>query len=95
MAGGGGGAGRDGGGLARLLELLHVRHLHRRLEALQKKLDARVLTQDVLQVLRAIEVLELIDNAEVRKLVEVMAKGAPGHRITEEAAEALRRLAPR
>ena len=67
----------------------------RRLEALQKKLDAQVVTQEVLQVLRAIEVLELIYNAEVRKLVESLAKGAPGHRITEEAGETLKRLAPR
>jgi len=48
-----------------------------------------------LRQVRAIEVLELIDNAEVRKLVEAPAKGAPGHRITEEAGEALKRLAPR
>jgi hypothetical protein len=66
----------------------------RRLEALQRKLDAQVIPVDVLQSLRAIEVLELIGTPEAREILNGLAKGAPGHLITEEAKESLRRLAP-
>lgn len=64
----------------------------RRLETLQKKLDARILPQDVLQALRAIEALELIGNAEARAVLDALAKGAPGHRVTEDAKGSLKRL---
>jgi WD40 repeat protein len=67
----------------------------RRLEALQKKLDAQVIPLDVLQSLRAIEVLELIASPEAREILNGLANGAPGHRITEEAKGSLRRLAPK
>jgi hypothetical protein len=66
----------------------------RRLAALQKKLDAQVIPVEVLQSLRAIEVLELIGTPEACEILNGLAKGAPGHRITEEAKESLRRLAP-
>jgi WD40 repeat protein len=45
--------------------------------------------------LRAIEVLEHIGNADARKLLEWMATGAPGARLTEEAKGSLVRLALR
>jgi hypothetical protein len=64
----------------------------RRLESLQKKLDAKELPQDVLQVLRAIEALEMIDSADARAVVDALAKGAPGHPITEDAKRAMKRL---
>lgn len=67
----------------------------RRLEALQKKLDAQVLPQDVLQALRAIETLELIGSPDARNVLDGLAKGAAGHRITEDARDSVRRLTPK
>jgi hypothetical protein len=51
-----------------------------------------VVTADVLQVLRAIEVLERIRSPEARRLLDRLSQGAAGHRVTEEARESLRRL---
>ena len=67
----------------------------RRLDALQLKLDNQVPSAEVLQALRGIEILELIDSAEAREVLDGLAKGAAGHRITEDARDALRRLAPK
>jgi WD40 repeat protein len=64
----------------------------RRLEGLTKKLDAQVASADVLQMLRAIEVLERIGSPEARHVLNQLAQGAAGHRVTEEARESLRRL---
>jgi WD40 repeat protein len=66
--------------------------MKRRLDRLMKKLDAREVTSDVLQVLRAIETLDMIDTAEARSVLAGLAKGAPGHRITEDARTTLERL---
>ncbi|MBI3822179.1 MAG: PQQ-binding-like beta-propeller repeat protein [Planctomycetes bacterium] len=64
----------------------------RRLDGLLKKLEARVLTVEVLQALRAIEALELIASPDARALIDAVAKGAPGHRVTEDAKASLGRL---
>lgn len=64
----------------------------RRLEALQKKLDAQAVSSEVLQTLRSIEALELIGSHEAREVLDILAKGAGGHRITEEAKRSLERL---
>jgi hypothetical protein len=42
--------------------------------------------------LRAVEVLERIGNAEARRVLEALAKGAPEARLTREARTSLERL---
>jgi hypothetical protein len=42
--------------------------------------------------LRAIEVLEYVGGKEARRGLEIMAKGAPNARLTQEAKESLERL---
>jgi RNA polymerase sigma factor (sigma-70 family) len=64
-----------------------------RLEKLHAKLTAAVLTGDRLRLIRAIEVLERIGNAQARQLLQVLAGGAPGALITTQARAALQRAA--
>src|SRR5579883_187941 len=47
---------------------------------------------EILRQLRAVEVLERIDTPEARKVLEVLAGGAAGARLTREARDAVRRL---
>ena len=49
------------------------------------KLAGPVTSPDLLQQLRAVEVLERIGTPEARALLQPLAKGAPGHRLTEAA----------
>jgi hypothetical protein len=67
----------------------------RRVEALLHKLDGPVTSPEVIRTLRAIETLERIGDAGAREVLRALAAGAPGHRITDEAAAALDRLKPR
>ncbi|HYT89744.1 MAG TPA: hypothetical protein VEL76_13635 [Gemmataceae bacterium] len=67
----------------------------RRLERLLDRLEGMAAAPEVLQVLRAVEVLEWIGNAEARQILEGLARGAPGHRVTEEARRSVERLAKR
>src|SRR5207249_2726397 len=66
--------------------------MRKRLEALIDKLDGPVTLPELLRGLRTVEVLELIGTPEARALLEPVAKGAPGHRLTEAAQDAIRRL---
>jgi WD40 repeat protein len=66
--------------------------MRRRLEELQTKLDAQLVPPEVLQIVRAIEVLEMIATPAARAVLADLAKGAAGHRITEEARQSLERL---
>jgi len=50
------------------------------------------LTGDRLRVVRAVEVLERISNAEARQLLQSLADGAPGALETVQARAALARL---
>ena len=59
----------------------------RRLEKLLLKCEAQRF-----RALRAIEVLESVGTGEARGLLEALAKGAPGARVTEEAEASLDRL---
>lgn len=52
---------------------------------------AMVLGPEELRMLRAIEELEVIGTAEARKMLETLASGAAGERVTEEAAGAVER----
>jgi hypothetical protein len=69
--------------------------LRQRIEQLLQKLEGPITSPELLRNLRALEVLEQLGTAEARGLLEALAKGAPGHRMTEEARAALRRLAGR
>jgi hypothetical protein len=47
---------------------------------------------DVLRSLRAVRVLQLIGTADAKDVLQTLAKGAPGDRLTREAEAALKRL---
>jgi RNA polymerase sigma factor (sigma-70 family) len=62
-----------------------------RLKRLVEGLDVQVPAGKVLQALRGVEVLEHIGLPEAREVLRDLARGAPGARLTQEAAAALRR----
>jgi hypothetical protein len=66
----------------------------RRIEALLARLDAGPPAAKLLRELRALEVLEAIGTPEARKIVETVARGAPGMRLTREAQGTLDRFRP-
>jgi hypothetical protein len=66
-----------------------------RLEKLHGKLTAVALTGERLRSIRAIEVLERIGNAEARRLLQVLADGAPGALVTTQARAALKSVLSR
>jgi hypothetical protein len=64
----------------------------RRIERLLVRLaEPAVLSGKPLQIVRAVQVLEGIGNGDANQLLDDLARGAAGARITEEAAAALRR----
>jgi hypothetical protein len=67
--------------------------VRRRLEALLAAL-ARPTPDEVFQV-RCVEVLEHLGTPEAHRVLQRLAKGAPGARLTQEAEAALQRLAKR
>jgi WD40 repeat protein len=69
--------------------------VRRRLERIMSAFEEAPATAELRSAMRAIEVLEGIGNAPARRLLERLARGAPGHRITEESRMALRRLSAR
>jgi hypothetical protein len=64
----------------------------RRIEDLLTNWEKAVPTGDTLRALRAVEALEHIGDAEARRLLEALAKGAAEARLTREAKAALDRL---
>jgi WD40 repeat protein len=64
----------------------------RRLDDLHEKLTSAILTDEKLQVYRAVEVLERIGTPEARELLETLASGAPGAFSTTSAEAALKRI---
>src|SRR5213078_2444880 len=66
-----------------------------RLESLRDKLGAPLSPGPLLQALRAVEVLEGIGTPEARQLLESLASGAAGHRLTMDAADSAQRLKAR
>ena len=64
----------------------------RRAELLLIKLAGPLTLPDRLREVRAIEVMEQIGSPEARELLQVLAKGAPGAGLTEEAKASLERL---
>jgi hypothetical protein len=67
----------------------------KRVEAILKRMNSQTLTTDDLQLIRAIEVLEKIGSADARQLLETLAKGAEGARLSQEAKASAERLARR
>ena len=65
----------------------------RRMSALVAKLRPAVLPPEDLRVVRGVQVLEMIANPEARKVLAVLAGGAAGARLTQEAQASLERLA--
>jgi hypothetical protein len=64
-------------------------HLRQRLERLLKR-SRRTPSAERLRELRAVEVLELIGSAEARQVLQALARGAPGARLTRLAKQAVR-----
>jgi hypothetical protein len=64
--------------------------VRQRVEKLLNKIE--LLTLDSIRVLRAIEVLECIGSSEAKKVLERLATGAEGARLTREAKASLERL---
>jgi hypothetical protein len=66
--------------------------VRKRIEGLLAKLDGPVTRPDELRGLRAVEVLERIGSPEAKQVLEVIAAGAPGALVTEDARAAVGRL---
>jgi WD40 repeat protein len=69
--------------------------MERRLKRLVDGLDAPLRQPDEVRATRAVEVLERINSADARKLLESLTKGDPTARLTREATASLQRLAAR
>jgi WD40 repeat protein len=68
---------------------------HRRIERLLELLRRRVPDAEELRAIRAVEALELLAGPEAARILEALARGAPGARVTRDARESLARLAAR
>jgi len=66
----------------------------RRIQQLLEQLEA-VPSAEQLQALRGVEALEMAATPEACRLLEVLAKGAPNARLTQETTASLERLARR
>jgi WD40 repeat protein len=69
--------------------------VRQRIEQLLEKLDGAVTSSEALRSLRAVKVLEDIGTAAARQVLDGLARGAAGARLTQEAKTALERLARR
>ena len=67
--------------------------LRQRVERLLDRLSVPTATSR--RGLRAVELLELIGNAEARQVLQTLTGGMPGARLTREAANAMHRLSKR
>jgi WD40 repeat protein len=63
-----------------------------RVTKLVARMEGPIHDVKVLQLIRAIEVLEGVGGTDGQAVLEAMAKGMPGHRVTEAAQDALRRV---
>jgi hypothetical protein len=69
--------------------------VRRRVEQLLAKLDRQALSPQMIQRVRAVEILELLDSSESRQLLESLAGGQQYARQTREAKAALQRMSGR
>jgi RNA polymerase sigma factor (sigma-70 family) len=67
--------------------------VRRRIERLLSRLEYPLTSPKTIRELRAVEVLEHIGTARARQVLQALARGAPGSRLTDEARGALERLA--
>jgi hypothetical protein len=81
--------------LRRVLEGKPNLEVRRRVEALLKKIEDGPPAAEEVGALRAVEVLEALGTAEARRLLEDLARGDKGARLTQEAGAALQRLGRR
>jgi WD40 repeat protein len=77
--------------LRKVLEGKPSLEVTRRVELLLMELEGPVTDPDQLRQLRAVEALERIGTPAARKVLEVLAQGAPAARVTQEAQASLRR----
>jgi WD40 repeat protein len=84
-----------GPALRRLAATAPSLEARRRSTALVEKLEGPVTDAELRRSLRAVEVLEHVGTREAREVLEGLARGAPGARLTQEAAASLQRLARR
>jgi WD40 repeat protein len=61
---------------------------------LVERMEGPTADPKVLQLMRAVEVLEDIGGPDAQATLEAVAKGMPGHRVTEAAQDALRKKGP-
>jgi WD40 repeat protein len=80
------------GELQKRLAAKPSRDIRQRLEKLLAKLDGPVTSPELLQMFGAIEALGKMGTPEALAILEAMAQGAPGHRVTEDARAAVKRL---
>jgi hypothetical protein len=69
--------------------------MRRRLRVLLDRLDDATLSAETVRQIRAVEALESIGNAEARRVLDRLATGPAGTRLTQEARAAAGRLARR
>jgi WD40 repeat protein len=79
-------------GLEKVLETKPSLNLRQRVDELLSKVTTFQVPADVLHSLRAVEVLERISTPEAKQVMEGLAKGAPGARLTLDAQRTLERL---
>jgi hypothetical protein len=65
---------------------------------MQRRIDGLLLKHKfgpgALRTVRAVQVLEELDDPEALRLLQELSRGAPGARLTEEAAAAAERIRP-
>jgi HEAT repeat protein len=69
--------------------------VRRRIETLLEKLEKGIPAPEALQALRGIEVLEHIGTPEAVQALEMMARGTPNARLTQESKASLGRITNR
>ena len=69
--------------------------MRQRVEHVLDKLREPAVAPETLRAIRAVETLEQVGTPEARRVLEAVAKGAEGDRLTAEAKAALARIATR
>jgi WD40 repeat protein len=81
--------------LEKVLETKPSLNVRQRVDELLGKVTTFQVPADVLHAIRAVEVLERIGTPEAKQVVESLAKGAPGARLTQNAQRTSDRLRPK